>query len=72
MGRSPALHERLVTHWAMSDFLISQSNEFARHLNEATAEHDKIIATNTVFRIKGVPAFYLPYVYYPIRRDHRA
>lgn len=44
MGRSPALHERLVTHWVMSDFLISRSNEFARHLNEATAEHEEIIA----------------------------
>lgn len=44
MGRSPSLHERLAAHWAMSDFLISQSNEFARHLNEATAEHDEIIA----------------------------
>jgi DNA-binding GntR family transcriptional regulator len=43
MGRSAALHERLIAHWAMSDFLISQSNEFARHLNEATAEHDEII-----------------------------
>ena len=43
IGRSPALHQRLVTQWAMSDFLISQSNEFARHLNEATAEHAEII-----------------------------
>ena len=44
IGRSPALHERLITHWAMSDFLISQSDEFARHLNDATTEHEEIIA----------------------------
>lgn len=44
LGRSPALHERLVTHWAMSDFLISQSDEFARHLSEATIEHEAIIS----------------------------
>jgi DNA-binding GntR family transcriptional regulator len=43
MGRSPALHERLVTHWVMSDFLISQSDEFAHHLDEATAEHEDLI-----------------------------
>ena len=43
MGRSPALHERLRTGWAMSDFLISQSNEFNRRLNQAAAEHDEII-----------------------------
>lgn len=43
MGRSPALHERLRASWAMSDFLIGQSNEFSRHLREAAAEHDAII-----------------------------
>ena len=44
IGRSPELHESLRTHWAMSDFLISQSNEFTRHLTEATAEHADVIA----------------------------
>jgi LPS-assembly protein len=33
---------------------------------------DKIIASNTVFRIKGVPAFYLPWLYYPINRSGRS
>lgn len=33
---------------------------------------DKIIAKNAVFKVKGVPAFYLPYVYYPISRDGRS
>ena len=44
MGRSPALHRQLRASWAMSDFFISQSDEFARHLAEATAEHEDIIA----------------------------
>lgn len=43
MGRSEALHRRLAASWSMSDFLISQSGEFARHLDEATAEHDAVI-----------------------------
>ena len=43
MGQSAALHARLGTTWAMSDFLISQSNEFSRRLREAAAEHDQII-----------------------------
>ncbi len=34
--------------------------------SRATIEvDDKVIATNTVFRIKGVPAFYLPYLLLP-------
>jgi LPS-assembly protein len=33
---------------------------------------DKIVAKNAVFKVKSVPAFYLPYVYYPIRRDGRS
>jgi LPS-assembly protein len=30
------------------------------------------IANNTVLRVKGVPLFYLPVLYYPIRNDQRA
>lgn len=44
MGRSDALHQRLAASWVMSDFLISQSGEFARHLDEATTEHEAVIA----------------------------
>lgn len=33
---------------------------------------DKIIAKNALFKVKGVPAFYLPILYYPIRHDGRA
>jgi LPS-assembly protein len=33
---------------------------------------DKITGTNAVFKVKGVPAFYTPYIYYPISRDHRS
>jgi LPS-assembly protein len=33
---------------------------------------DKITGTSTLFRVKGVPAFYTPYVYYPIRKDRRS
>ena len=33
---------------------------------------DKIVATNALFKIKSVPALYLPWVYYPIRRDGRS
>ena len=33
---------------------------------------DRITARNAVFKVKGVPAFYLPYLYYPIRRDGRS
>jgi LPS-assembly protein len=33
---------------------------------------DKVKARNAVFKVKGVPVFYLPYVYYPIRSDGRS
>ncbi len=33
---------------------------------------DRITGTNATFQVKNVPAFYLPYVYYPIRKDHRS
>ena len=33
---------------------------------------DYAIANNTVLRVKGVPVFYLPILYYPIRNDQRA
>ncbi len=33
---------------------------------------DKIVAKNAVFRIKGVPAFYLPILYYPINSSGRS
>jgi LPS-assembly protein len=32
---------------------------------------DKIVAKNAVFKVKSVPTFYLPYVYYPIGTDGR-
>lgn len=33
---------------------------------------DKIIAKNALFKVKSVPAFYLPYMYYPIDSDGRS
>ena len=33
---------------------------------------DYVVATNTVFHVKGVPVFYLPWMYYPIQSDDRA
>jgi LPS-assembly protein len=33
---------------------------------------DKIVAKNALFKVKSVPAFYMPYVYYPISRDNRS
>jgi lipopolysaccharide assembly outer membrane protein LptD (OstA) len=33
---------------------------------------DKITATNVLFRVKSVPAFYVPFIYYPIREDQRS
>ncbi len=33
---------------------------------------DKITGVNAVFKVKGVPAFYTPFVYYPIRKDGRS
>jgi LPS-assembly protein len=41
--------------------------------SRATIEvDDKITASNALFEVKGVPAFYVPYLYYPIRRDGRS
>lgn len=34
--------------------------------------NDKIVASSALLRIKGVPAFYLPWFYYPIRQDGRS
>jgi LPS-assembly protein len=34
--------------------------------------NDYAVATNTVLRVKGVPVFYMPWVYYPIQDDDRA
>jgi LPS-assembly protein len=34
--------------------------------------HDKIQATNVLFKVKKVPAFYFPYFLYPIRDDQRS
>jgi LPS-assembly protein len=33
---------------------------------------DKLVAKNALFEVKGVPILYTPYLYYPIRRDHRS
>jgi LPS-assembly protein len=33
---------------------------------------DKVVARNVVFKIKSVPVFYLPLLYYPIREDQRS
>jgi len=33
---------------------------------------DKVVARNVVFKIKSVPVFYLPVIYYPIREDQRS
>jgi DNA-binding GntR family transcriptional regulator len=43
MSRSSRLHEQLRSSWAMSDFLISQANEFSRHISEAADEHDDVV-----------------------------
>lgn len=43
MGRSPALHQQLVSRWALSDFFISQSDQFNRRLREAADEHALVI-----------------------------
>ena len=31
-----------------------------------------VLATNTVFRVKGVPLLYLPVIYYPLQEDNRS
>ena len=33
---------------------------------------DYVMATNTILRVKGVPLFYWPFIYYPIQSDERA
>jgi LPS-assembly protein len=33
---------------------------------------ERVIAKNTVLRVKGVPLFYLPYIYYPIKDEDRS
>jgi LPS-assembly protein len=33
---------------------------------------DKLVAKNALFKVKGVPVFYAPYIYYPIRSDGRS
>jgi len=33
---------------------------------------DKVVAKNSVLKVKGIPVFYAPYIYYPIRRDGRS
>ncbi len=43
MARSPMLHEKQVNHFAMSDFLITHSFGFTRHLEDAVTEHKAII-----------------------------
>jgi LPS-assembly protein len=41
--------------------------------SKATIElDDKVVAKNAVFKVKGVPVFYAPYIYYPIRSDGRS
>lgn len=34
--------------------------------------NDKIVASNVLFKVKSVPAFYLPILLYPIRHDQRS
>jgi LPS-assembly protein len=33
---------------------------------------DKVVAKNSVLKVKGLPVFYAPYIYYPIRKDGRS
>jgi LPS-assembly protein len=33
---------------------------------------DKVVAKNAIFKVKGVPVLYTPYLYYPIRKDGRS
>ncbi len=33
---------------------------------------DKITGTNALFKVKSVPVFYTPYIYYPISKSHRS
>ena len=34
--------------------------------------NDRVVAKNVIFKVKRVPALYLPYFYYPIREDQRS
>jgi len=34
--------------------------------------NDKVVAKNVVFKVRAVPAFYLPYMIYPIKESQRA
>jgi DNA-binding GntR family transcriptional regulator len=43
MSRSPRLHAQLRSSWAMSDFLISQADQFSRQISAAADEHEEII-----------------------------
>jgi len=41
--------------------------------SSATIEPDeKIVAKNVVLKVKSVPVFYIPYIWYPIRHDQRS
>ncbi len=41
--------------------------------SKATIEmDDKVVARNAVFKVKGIPVFYAPYIYYPISKDGRS
>jgi LPS-assembly protein len=43
------------------------------HASSARLEvDDKIVAHNVLFKVKGVPAFYTPFIMYPINEDKRA
>ena len=42
-ARSPILHARQVTNWAMSDFLITQAGGFESRFREAAKEHADVI-----------------------------
>ena len=45
----------------------------ASRASSATLEvDDKVKATNVVFKVKDVPAFYIPYLIYPIQQDQRS
>jgi len=33
---------------------------------------DKVVAKNSVLKVKGIPVFYAPYIYFPIRKDGRS
>ena len=47
------VHEQLRSSWAMSDFLISQADEFSRHISQAAEEHDEVVEA---VRLRNGPA----------------